>query len=32
VGTQRIAAVGREDVTRRVDAIRDLYEFGAASM
>lgn len=32
VGTERIASVGREDVARRVDEIRDLYEFGAATM
>lgn len=32
VGTQRISTLTREDVTRRVDEIRDLYEFGASTM
>lgn len=32
IGTRRIASVTREDITRRVDEIRDLYEFGASSM
>jgi sugar/nucleoside kinase (ribokinase family) len=32
VGTRRIAAVSREEVTRRVEEIRGLYEFGASSM
>ena len=32
VGTGRIAAVTREDITRRVDDIRALYEFGAGTM
>jgi sugar/nucleoside kinase (ribokinase family) len=32
VGTGKIGAVTREDVTTRVNAIRALYDFGAASM
>ncbi|HSN97778.1 MAG TPA: hypothetical protein VLS89_05750, partial [Candidatus Nanopelagicales bacterium] len=32
VGTRRVASLTREDVTRRVNEIRDLYEFGASTM
>ncbi len=32
VGTSRVAALSRSDVTGRVTAIRALYEFGASSM
>jgi sugar/nucleoside kinase (ribokinase family) len=32
VGTHRIATVTREDISRRVAEIRDLYEFGAGTM